>query len=63
MGPRRRYHVRAVWLLVVAGAVLAAACLVLVVAAPAAVRPWTSFMAGFSLMVLGIILIVIWRAR
>jgi len=63
MHSRRRYEVRAVWLLVVAGAALAAACLVLVVTAPDALRPWAGFMAGFSLIVLGIILMAIWRAR
>jgi len=51
------------WLLVVAGGVLAVACVSIASTAPAAVRPWAAVAAGFSLTVLGIILVAIRRAE
>ena len=62
-GRERRGGVPAAWLLVAAGIVLAVACLVIVATAPAAVRPWAGVAAGFSLTVLGIILMAIRRAE
>ena len=51
------------WLLVVAGGVLAVACVSIASTAPAAIRPWAAVAAGFSLTVLGIILVAIRRAE
>ena len=51
------------WLLVVAGGVLAVACVSIASTAPAAVRPWAAVAAGLSLTVLGIILTTIRRAE
>ena len=51
------------WLLVVAGGVLAVACVSIASTVPAAVRPWAAVAAGFSLTVLGIILVAIRRAE
>jgi hypothetical protein len=50
------------WLLVFAGGVLAVACVSIASTAPAAV-PWADVAAGFSLTVLGIILVAIRRAE
>src|SRR5262249_58920833 len=51
------------WLLVVAGGVLAVACVSIASTVPAAVHPWAAVAAGFSLTVLGIILVAIRRAE
>ena len=51
------------WLLVVAGGVLAVACVSIAATVPAAVRTWAALAAGFSLTVLGIILVAIRRAE
>ncbi len=51
------------WLLVFAGGVLAVACVSIASTAPAVIRPWAAVAAGFSLTVLGIILVAIRRAE